>query len=289
MDIRGESGAPAPITQEYIPRYSLPAESQWVLDLDRSFGDPKWNGEGERPFSALWVKKAAYNIILGDQAVELGQYEDAAEAYERTLEIFPELELLKLRLGSIYFQLGLYEKAIDLFANVPDEEHTYSTLNNMGAACMEMEAYELGEEYLLKSLSLEPQYASALKNMALLYRKQNRTEEAVTYYEKYLAQQPFDTDMRYDFALYLTKVGNWEMAGDQLRILTREVTDVANLYVLLARVEAKLGNDKAAIAAFRRAAQLTDPKQALLWMDDAEFERLRADNDFQALIKYYDK
>jgi tetratricopeptide (TPR) repeat protein len=289
IDIRSESGAPAPIAQQYIPRYSLPVESQWVLDFSPVYGDPKWNGEGERPFNSEWVKKAAYNIIIGDQAVELGKLEEAADAYERVLTIFPHLQMMHLRLGSIYFQLGNNEKAMALFEKVPEEEHTYISLNNMGAACMEMNAYELGEAYLLKSLELKPGYARAIKNLAILYRKQNSTEEATTYYEKYLIQKPFDTDMRYDFALFLTKVGNWQMAAEELRILTREVTDVANLYVLLARVETKLGNDKAAIEAFRRAAQLSDPKQALLWMDDEEFERLRSDKDFQALIRYYDK
>ena len=68
MDIRNESDIPAQITQEYIPRYSLPAESQWVLDQDMSYGDAKWPEDADRPpFDYVWVKKAAFNIVLGDQ------------------------------------------------------------------------------------------------------------------------------------------------------------------------------------------------------------------------------
>ena len=289
MDIRSDSGTPAPIAQEYIPRYSLPAESQWVLDLSRTYGDPKWNGEGERPFNAAWVKKAAFNIILAEKAVELGQFEDAASACERALEIFPDLEGVRIQLGKVYFQLKRFDEALELFKDAPEENLDYDTLNNLGAACIFEKEYELGEKYLRRSLELKPGYAQAIKNLAVLYKDQDRNEDAVVYYDKYLLQQPFDTDTRYDFALYLTKLGNWQRAAEELRILTREVTDVANLYVLLARVETQLGNDQAAIQAFRRAAQLTDPKQALLWMDDDEFERLRNDKDFQALIKYYEK
>ena len=289
MDIRNESDRPAPISQEYIPRYSLAAESQWVLDLSRSYGDSKWSGEGERPFNSEWVKKAAFNIILAEQAAELGQFEEAARAYESALEILPDLEGMRAQLGMVYFRLKQYEKALDMFEDAPDAELDFDTLNNLGAACIYSESYELGEKYLMRSIELKPAYAPALKNLALLYKLQNRTAEAIVFYEKYLVQQPYDTDVRYDFALYLTKVGNWKLAAEELRILTRTVTDVANLYIVLARVETKLGNDKAAIEAFRRAAQLTDPKQALLWMDDTEFERLRNDNDFQALIKYYEK
>ena len=36
IDIRNDSGKAANVSQEYIPRYSLPAESQWVLDLNLS-------------------------------------------------------------------------------------------------------------------------------------------------------------------------------------------------------------------------------------------------------------
>ncbi len=289
MDIRNETGAPAPISQEYIPRYSLPAESQWVLDLNANSGDTKWDGEGDRPFDSLWIKKAAFNIIMAEQAAQLSQFEDSARAYERALEIFPDLEGVRAKLGQVYFNLGRFDAAQKLLKDAPDEELTYHILSNLGAACIETKEFELSEKYLKRSLELEPMYPSALKNLAVLYKAQNRSEEAVAAYEDYFSQRPFDTDTRYDFALYLTKIGNWPSAAEQLHILTREVTDVANLYILLARVETKLGNDQAAIAAFRRAAQLTDPKQALLWMDDAEFERLRKDTDFQALIKYYEK
>jgi len=289
MDIRSESGAPAPISQEYIPRYSLPSESQWVLDLNRTYGNPTWNGEGERPFNSTWIKKAAFNIILGEQALELGKFDAAATAFENALEIFPDIEDTALQLGLVYFKLGRFDDAMELLKDAPDKELPYNVLNNLGAACMESKAYDLAESYLKRSLALKPAYAEALKNLALLYKQQNRTEEAVTAFEAYLDQRPFDTDTRYDFALYLTKIGDWQKAAEELRTLTREVTDVANLYILLARVETKLGNEQAAIDAFRRAAQLTDPKQALLWMDDSEFESLRKDKDFQSLIKYYEK
>ena len=79
------------------------------------------------------------------------------------------------------------------------------------------------------------------------------------------------------------------MAGEQLRKLTEEITDGANLYNILARVEIKLGNDKAAIAAMQRANQLSDPALATSWMSESEFDRLREDPDFQALMRHTEK
>ena len=287
FDIQQESAVPEPITQEYIPRYSLPTESQWVLDIDdsRNFSDPKWDGEGKRPFNAYWLKKASFNLILAEQSTEVGEFGEAAEYYENALEILPDLEGLKVSLGMVYFKLNKFEKAIKVLEGVTDADLTFDILNNLGAACMQAKAYDQAENYFKRSLELKPAYAEAFKNQAILYKKQDKNKEAIAAYEKYLDQRPKDTDTRYDFALFLTKVGNWELAAEQLRILTEKITDVANLYIVLARVETKLENFDAATEATRRAMQLTEPKQALMWMNDTEFDKLRENQDFQALIK----
>ena len=289
IDVLKQSETPTPITQEYIPRYSLKAESQWVLDFSRSYGDPKWDGEGERPFNTAWVKKASFNIILAEQAAGIKEFKEAAEYYENALEILPELEGIKIPLGMVYFQLNNFEKALTLLEGASDADLTFDVLNNLGAACIEAKAYEQGEGYLKRSLELKPAYAEALRNTAMLYRKMDREQEASDAYEQYLDQRPLDTDTRYNFALYLTKIGSWELAAEQLRTLTEEVTDVANLYIVLARVETRLGNYEAATDATRRAMQLSDPKLALAWMNDSDFDRLREHEDFQALIKSAEK
>ncbi len=292
IDTRKAINTPTPIAQEYIPRHSLPSEAQWVLDLNRNYGDPTWNGEGDRPFSAIWVKKAAWNINMAEQAVELGKsdekaYEQAAKYYEDALKILPDLEGIKVPLGMVYFKLGKLDKALELLADAPETDLTYDILNNLGAACIEAKAYDRAEQYLKRSLELKPAYAEALNNLALLYKKTNRPEDATKAYEAYLDQRPLDNKgTRYDFALYLTKIGNWPLAAEQLRILTEQITDDHVLYFLLARAENKLENKDAATEALRRGIQLTDPKLAIAWMDDAEFDQLRNTEEFQALMKY---
>lgn len=281
--------AAPPIAQEYIPRYSLAAESQWVLDFSGNYGDPTWDGEGRRPINSTWLKKATFNLILAEQALALGKFQIAAEHYENAITILPEIEGVKVPLGMAYFKLERFEMALSLLEDADEVDLTFDVLNNLGAACIDAKKYEMAENYLKRSLELKPVYAEAALNLAHLYKTMNRNEEAAMAFETYLDQRPLDTDARYTFALYLTKIGNWPLAGEQLRILTDDVTDVANLYVLLARVETKLGNDKAAIVAFQRASQLSDPKKALLWMNEDEFDQLRNHDDFQALIKYNQK
>lgn len=290
VDILKDTTPTTPITQEYIPRHSLPAEAQWVLDLNRNYADPTWTGEGERPFNVVWLKKAAFNIIMAEQAVELGKgdpdaYNQAAEYYEQALEIVPDLEGVRVPLGMVYFKLGELDKALELLEDAPERDLTFDILNNLGAACIDAKAYDRAEEYLKRSLELKPAYANALRNLALLYKKMDRPDDAIKAYEQFLDQRPLDSNTRYDFALYLTKVGKWELAAEQLRILSAKAPNDHTVYFLLARAENKLGNSAAATDALRRGIQLVDPKLAIAWMDDAEFDQLRNTEEFQALIK----
>ncbi len=285
LDIVKESAAPAPITQEYIPRYSLPAESQWVMDFSHNYADPKWNGEGERPFSSLWVKKAAFNLILAEQAMEVEEYSKAAAYYNNALEILPDLEGVKVPLGMAYFKLERFDEALDLLETASDADLPFDILNNLGAACIDAGAYERSEEYLKRALELRPAYPEALKNQAMLYRKMKDQDRAIAAYESYLDLRTLDTETRHSFALYLTKIGSWDLAAEQLYMLTQEIKNDATLYKLLARVEMKRDNPMKAIDAFQRASQLTDPQQALGYMNDTEFDQLRENEDFQALIR----
>ena len=285
VDIHSVAPSPTPVSQTYIPRYSLPAESQWVLDFSRTYGSPKWVGEGERPFSAEWVRKAAYNLVLAEQAAGIGKNEEAAGYYEDALEILPDLEGVKVPLGMIYFKLEAFDKALVLLENAPEADLTPNVLNNLGAACLAAEAYDRSEIYLKQAISEDPSYAEAQKNMAELYKVQKRDDEAIEAYEKYIDLRPSDIDTQHSLALYLTKLGKWEQAAALLDNLTKEITDVSVLYFLQARAEAKINHPQKAMDALRRGIQLTDPNAALAWMDDSEFELLRNTDDFQNMIQ----
>ncbi len=273
------------ISQEYIPRYSLESESQWVLDFSRDYGNPEWNGTGKRPFSTEWVRKAAFNLILGQQAANIGENEVAAKHFENVLEILPEIEGMKVPLGMLYFKMEEFEKALVLLEDTPEADLTPDVLNNLGASCLHAEAYDRAENYLKQAIEMRPVYPEPQKNLALLYKKQERADEAVDAYEKYIYLRPADIDAQYDLALYLTKLGRWEYAATMLEGLTQEITDVPVLYLLLAQVETHNNRMDKANAALKRWIQLTDPSSALAHMDTSEFDQLRGSDEFQLMIR----
>ncbi|MCF7849098.1 MAG: tetratricopeptide repeat protein [Kiritimatiellales bacterium] len=288
-NVRRLTPSPTPITQEYIPRYTLPSGSQWVMDFGHDYADPKWNGKGTRPFNATWVKKAAFNLILAEQAANIGDNERAVKYYTNAQKIFPDLEGIDFRLGLAYFKLDDFENALKVLETVPEDELSHDMLNNLGAACIRAKAFDKAERYFKQAIEMKPTYADAIKNLAGLYQEMERENDAISAYEKYLDLRPGDVDTQHNFALYLTKLGRWEQAALLLESLTEEVTDVSVLYFLLAQVQTHNGNPDKAMTAMKRGIQLLDPNSALAWMNKQEFETLRKSDEFQQMIEMLEK
>lgn len=249
---------------KYIPL--LNDETDWVRDYPTTYADPTWDGEGERPLSAEWIKKAALNIHWAETAVGLSKNDKealktAAKYYEQVLEIFPDIEDVKAPLADVYLQLERYEEAIVLFENIPEKERTHNLLNNMGIALTTAGKYEQAETCLKQALEKQPDYAAAMKNLATLYKEQNVPTKAIDAYEKYLEAHKEDVNIhstRNAYGLYMIQIKDWKRAAEQFRILTEELPGEAINYKLLAEAEKQLGNTATALAALERFNQLTD-------------------------------
>jgi tetratricopeptide (TPR) repeat protein len=273
------------ISPDYIPRFHLKKDEEWVLDFNSDFGNPDWTGTGKRPINSYWIKKAAFNIVMGQQAIQIKKYKSAIIFYKNALEIFPEIKDVKVPLGMLYFQTKQFDKALAILKDTSDEDLTSEIQNNMGVACLDAKAYEQAEKYLKRALKEDENYPAPYKNLALVYKGQGKEGQAIKNFERYIVLKPDDLDTRHSYALYLISIGRWEMAATVLEKLTKEITDVPNLYFLLARAENKIGHSTKAIEAFKRGMQLSDSSSSLAYMNDKEFDKLRKDKDFKALIK----
>ncbi|NOU35854.1 MAG: tetratricopeptide repeat protein [Kiritimatiellaceae bacterium] len=269
----------------FVPRYTLPTEALWVMDY-QAVSSQLDNDEktGPKPLSTKWVKNAAYHIIMGQQALAMNELKQALEHFQKVVAAYPDIEGLHGSMGQLYLQSQEYALAAQHLEKALKEEETFDTVNNLGTAYIGTEEYDKAEKNLKKALGLKPEAAGTHKNLASLYRKMKRDNEAVFHFEKYIDLQPGDLDTMQTYALYLTKLGRWKDAADFLTKLTQNVTDVAPIYFLLAQVQVQNGQPDKAIAALKRGVQLIDPQLALAWMSREEFNVVRSSGDFKTLV-----
>ena len=269
----------------FIPRHSLPSEAAWVMDYQQVVDqvDPE-DKLAEKPLSTKWVKKAAYHIIMGQQALALQEVDSALEHFQGVVEIYPEIEGLHRSLGMLYIEREEYEKAAEHLEKALQEQELFDVVNNLGTAYIGTQEYEKAEKHLLRALEIQPESPISHKNLAVLYRKMEREESAIFHFEKYIDLRPNDLDTLQTYALYLTKLARWEQAAAFLTDLTQEVTDVAPLYFLLAQVQVQNNQEELAMAALQRGIQLIDPNLAMAWMSRKEFNDVRNSSEFKSLV-----
>lgn len=283
-----EQKVPEPVQTEetsFIPKYSLPSEAAWVMDYRPELY--QIDGEdtpGKKPLSAQWIKKAAYHIIMGQQAMAIGKKKEALEHFSQVVAIYPDIKGVHRALGMLYIENENYEQAVKHLEKALQEEERFDVVNNLGTAYIGTKNYEKALQYLTRALELQPENPACHKNLGVLYRKMNLPDKAIFHIEKYLDLRPEDLDTMQTYALYLTQLGRWQDAADFLKNLTEEVTNVAPIYFLLAQVQIQNGQPEDAVAALQRGIQLIDPTLALAWMNRKEFSDLRGTADFQKLI-----
>lgn len=269
----------------YIPRYTLPTETAWVMnykDDSENTGSP--DEPGEKPLSTKWVKKAAYHIIMGQQALAVDEPEEALKNFKEVVSIYPDIEGIHRAMGMLYLQKEKFDLAAKHLEIALKEEETFDVVNNLGAAYIGTKTYDLAEKYLLRALDLKPESPICHKNLAVLYQKMNRVDDATFHFEKYIDLRPDDLETMQTYALYLTKQGRWKDAAVFLNKLTEQVTDVAPIYFLLAQVQVQNGQQDQAIIALKRGIQLVDPSLALAWMNRTEFDTVRERDDFKRVV-----
>lgn len=269
----------------YIPRYSLPSDSLWVMDYQAVEGQlAKSEPLGPKPVSVKWIQYAAYHLVLGQQALAVNESDAALEHFNKVIEVYPEIEGLQRAVGSLYLKKEDFSLAAKHLEKALKEDESFSVLNNLGTAYIGAEEYDKAENALKRALALLPENPGCHKNLAMLYRKMDRPNDAIFHYEKYIDLQPGDIDTMQSYALYLTKLKRWKEAAEFLTKLTQDVPDNAPIYFLLAQVQVQNGQDKKAFAALQRGIQLVDPQLALAWMGKEEFNMIRGSGDFQNLV-----
>ena len=205
-----------------------------AMELDPSF----WSGfaamgsflfdQGRFSEAAAYYQEFASRVVespkaynnLGASYYMMGNYELAAEAWDRALAISPTRSAY-LNTGTMYFFLGRMDLAADRYTQAltlaPEDFRTWT---NLGDAYHEMEgldheaeaAYDRGLELSQERLGVNPADPEALSVSAHALARLGRREEALRRIREALAAAPDDLGTNYYAAVVYAHLGEAELA-----------------------------------------------------------------------------
>ncbi len=130
-------------------------------------------------------------INLGIVYTKLNRVGDAEAAYRKAIEIHPEEPVARRKLGLLYMSQLQLEKALPELETAarlnPLDARTHAYL---GQTCSRTGNLEKAEAYLERALALEPDMPLVLYELGFVHLKQDRRQEALATFERFLNHNP---------------------------------------------------------------------------------------------------
>jgi Tfp pilus assembly protein PilF/peroxiredoxin len=174
---------------------------------------------------------------LGTLLVRSQQPVKARAAFERALEIQPDLSEAANDLGTVLAQDGDIPGAIERFRAAIRATPDYpDALNNLGyALLLSGEAQEARDLYE-KALKLQPDFPEALNNLGLILAREGDMDRAEPYFRKALSHRPDYSEAANNLALVLVRRGQTDAAIRLLETFIEAHPAAEDSYITLARI-----------------------------------------------------
>ena len=129
--------------------------------------------------------------IQGAVMKSLGHFDEAIEAYKKTIAIKPDFAEAYYNMGNTLKEQGKLEEAIETYKKTlaikPDYAEAY---NNIGIALKEQGKPDAAIKAYYKALTIKSDYAEAFNNLGVVLKDQGNLEGAIELYNKALAIKP---------------------------------------------------------------------------------------------------
>lgn len=202
--------------------------------------------------------------------------------------------------GDVYMARKMYREAIDAYRQAPADSPI--TWNKIGIAYHQLLDLINAQKNYQHALKIDPKYSEAVNNLGTVFYAHKKYRQAINHYNNALKLKP-DTASYYSnlgtayFArkdykkaalAYQTAVHldpdifeNHSTFGTTLQ--ERSVEEFAKFHYYLARTYAKAGQNERALLYIRKSLE-EGFKERKLFMEEPEFEALRATQEFKDLM-----
>jgi tetratricopeptide (TPR) repeat protein len=214
--------------------------------------------------SALKVDKrpsfraTAYSL-LGEIYLEMGQYEQSAEAYEQATRLNPLSFNDSFNLGSVYETMGEFAPAAQAYAMACeiDQKHLEAHLN-AGKCYYEIKDYDRALIYAQRAEQIGPNNSQIRKLLADIYGSQKDYEKAIAAYKRSLEIDGRNPEIMTSLAVAYLKDGRNELARDVLEEVVRIQPGNSTAHKHLGYCYLTLKDFDKSIENYTRAIQIDD-------------------------------
>ena len=173
----------------------------------------------------------------GIQALGSGNWEAAAAAFRRGIELAPENPSLHHRLGTTLFMMGNEREGRAQFEEALRVSPEYAQAHYSLGLLLEGEGrFEEALHRFSTAVRHEPSYVEARVRVARLLRRMGRPNEALAEYDRVIAADPQGPEARFGYAMTLVLLGRYQEARERLEAGTTSYPDQAMFRKALARL-----------------------------------------------------
>jgi tetratricopeptide (TPR) repeat protein len=197
----------------------------------------------------------AYNN-LGVAYNSVGRYQDAIEAYKRTIRIRPDHETY-FNLGVAYGKLGRYQDEVEAYKQAikikPDYALAYI---NLGVAYNNLGRYQDAIETYKQVIIIKPDYAEAYFNLGIAYGELGRWQDEIEAYKQAIRIKPDYAEAHYNLGVSYEDLGRYQDAVGAYKQAIRVKPDYAEAYINLGITCYKLGRYQDAIETYKQVIRI---------------------------------
>jgi tetratricopeptide (TPR) repeat protein len=145
-------------------------------------------------------------------------YNQAIEAYKKAIELEPNDHLSLRNLGVAFGSNLEYDQAIDSFQKVIElKPEDYLAFHNLGITYSHKRAYDQAIDSFQKVIELKPDYYSAFYNLVVAYENKGAYDKAIEVFQKIITIEPDDYSVYSSLGFCIIKSGRIDKAEDVLQ------------------------------------------------------------------------
>lgn len=218
-------------------------------------------------------KLSVAHAAMGDIYRKQGDYQQAADAYEKSCNLNPygfrphynlgvTCQMLAAAAKTAQAAGDCLQKAVNAYLRaVTIKADDFDATLNLSACYFQQGKYDLAEQYCKTAIGLNPDSPFGYSNMAIIYDAQNRPYEAINYYNKSLERDTHQPKLLLNLGSTYVRLKRYKEALKDFELAAREDPRSAAPYEQIGSCQFHQQKYDEALAAYEKALEI-DAKSA---------------------------